>query len=84
MNNHNRNETNNFGNSEHLQALDYLSPISFAKTLTNVINTSCDPLKDQPRVQFKLLGLDITDNNSIKSFMKELFNQTNTIAVVIL
>ncbi len=30
MNNHNQNETNNFGNSEHLQALDYLLPINSA------------------------------------------------------
>lgn len=49
----------------------------------NVIGTSRNPLKYQSKVQFKLLGLDITDNNSIKSFVKELFSQIDTIDVVI-
>jgi short-subunit dehydrogenase len=49
----------------------------------NVIGTSRNPQKYQSRVQFKLLSLDITDNNSIKTFVKELFSQTNTIDVII-
>ena len=49
----------------------------------NVIGTSRNPSKYQPRVPFKLLGLDITDDSSIRSFVKELFSQTNTIDVVI-
>jgi short-subunit dehydrogenase len=49
----------------------------------NVIGTSRNPLKNQPTVRYKLLGLDITDDSSIKSFVKELFSLTNTIDVVI-
>jgi short-subunit dehydrogenase len=49
----------------------------------NVIGTSRNPSRYQAKVSFKLLGLDITDDSSIKSFVKELFSQTNTIDVVI-
>lgn len=37
-----------------------------------VIGTSRNPEKYQPTLPFKLLALDISDNNSVESFVKQL------------
>src|SRR5437868_6486868 len=49
----------------------------------NVIGTSRNPEKTQSSVPFKLLTLDITDDNSIKSFSKQLFSEIKQLDVLI-
>lgn len=49
----------------------------------NVIGTSRNPAKIQPAVPFKMLALDITDNNSIKSFGTQLFVEIDKLDVLI-
>ncbi|MES2728085.1 MAG: SDR family oxidoreductase [Bacteroidota bacterium] len=49
----------------------------------NVIGTSRNPDKMQSVVPFKMLALDITDNNSIKSFGKQLFVEIDKLDVLI-
>lgn len=49
----------------------------------NVIGTSRNPEQHQKLVPFKLLALDITDDNSIKSFGKLLFNEVNRLDVLV-
>jgi short-subunit dehydrogenase len=49
----------------------------------NVIGTSRNPEKTQSSVPFKLLTLDITDDNSIKSFGKQLFSEIKQLDVLI-
>src|SRR5207249_11365039 len=49
----------------------------------HVIGTSRNPEKHQTKVPFKLLALDIADNNSIESFGKQLFTQINQLDVLI-
>jgi len=49
----------------------------------NVIGTSRYPSKYQAKVPFKLLSLDITDDSSVRSFVKELLDQVATIDVFI-
>ncbi|WP_435353880.1 SDR family NAD(P)-dependent oxidoreductase [Emticicia sp. SJ17W-69] len=49
----------------------------------NVIGTSRNPEKHQNLVPFKLLALDIADDNSIKSFTKELFSEIKQLDVLI-
>lgn len=49
----------------------------------NVIGTSRNPGKTQSSVPFKLLTLDITDDDSIKSFGKQLFSQIEQLDVLI-
>jgi short-subunit dehydrogenase len=49
----------------------------------NVIGTSRNPEKYQSNVPFKLLTLDIADDNSITSFSKQLFSQINQLDVLI-
>jgi len=41
----------------------------------NVIGTSRNPEKNQSSLPFKILVLDITDDNSVKSFGKQLFTE---------
>jgi len=48
-----------------------------------VIGTSRDPEKYQSKLPFKLLPLDLADNNSIESFGKELFSETDKLDVLI-
>jgi short-subunit dehydrogenase len=49
----------------------------------NVIGTSRNPEKIQSSLPFKILALDIIDDNSIKSFGKELFKHISKIDVLI-
>lgn len=49
----------------------------------NVIGTSRNPEKIQPLLPFKILALDITDDRSIKSFAKQLFNEVDHLDVLI-
>lgn len=48
-----------------------------------VIGTSRNPEKYQSKLPFKLLSLDIADNNSVESFGKQLFSQINKLDVLI-
>jgi short-subunit dehydrogenase len=48
-----------------------------------VIGTSRNPGKNQSDLPFKLLALDIADDNSIESFGKELFSQIQQLDVLI-
>lgn len=49
----------------------------------NVIGTSRNPEKLQATVPFKVLTLDITDENSIKEFTKQLFETVNQLDVLV-
>lgn len=49
----------------------------------HVIGTSRNPEKYQGKFSFKLLALDIADDNSIESFGKELFSQVKQLDVLI-
>jgi short-subunit dehydrogenase len=49
----------------------------------HVIGTSRNPEKYQHKLPFKLLALDIADDDSIESFGKELFGQINRLDVLI-
>ena len=49
----------------------------------NVIGTSRNPEKIQSTVPFKIVALDITDDNSISSFGKKLFAEIDTLDVLI-
>lgn len=49
----------------------------------NVIGTSRNPQKNQSQLPFKMLALDITDDNSIQSFGKKLFAQIDRLDVLI-
>jgi short-subunit dehydrogenase len=48
-----------------------------------VIGTSRNPEKYQARLPFRLLALDIADDNSVKSFVKQLFSQIRQLDVLI-
>src|SRR5688500_18433218 len=48
-----------------------------------VIGTSRNPEKHQEVVPFKLLALDIADDNSIKEFSRQLFTHINQLDVLI-
>jgi short-subunit dehydrogenase len=48
-----------------------------------VIGTSRNPEQYQDKLPFKLLALDIADDDSIKSFAKELFSQVTALDVLI-
>ena len=48
-----------------------------------VIGTSRNPQKYQAKLPFKLLALDIADNDSIESFGKELFSHVKQLDVLI-
>jgi short-subunit dehydrogenase len=49
----------------------------------NVIGTSRNPEKTKSAVPFRMLALDITDDNSIKSFGGRLFNEIKQLDVLI-
>jgi short-subunit dehydrogenase len=49
----------------------------------NVIGTSRNPEKIQSVVPFKILALDISDDNSIKAFGKQLFSEVKQLDVLI-
>jgi short-subunit dehydrogenase len=49
----------------------------------NIIGTSRNPGKHQNLVPFKLLALDIADDNSIKAFSRQLFTHINQLDVLI-
>jgi short-subunit dehydrogenase len=49
----------------------------------NVIGTSRKPEEMQPQVPFKILALDLDDDNSISSFSKQLFSQVKQLDVLI-
>lgn len=49
----------------------------------HVIGTSRNPEKYQGKLPFKLLALDIADDDSIDSFVKELFSQVKQLDVLI-
>src|SRR5215218_6337945 len=49
----------------------------------HVIGTSRNPEKHQTKVPFKLLSLDIADDNSIESFARQLFSQIDKLDVLI-
>jgi short-subunit dehydrogenase len=49
----------------------------------HVIGTSRNPQKYQAKLPFKLLALDIADDDSIESFGKELFSQVKQLDVLI-
>lgn len=49
----------------------------------NVIGTGRDPEKHKTKVPFKLLPLDISDDDSINSFTKELFTQIEKIDILV-
>ncbi|HKO79771.1 MAG TPA: SDR family NAD(P)-dependent oxidoreductase [Chitinophagaceae bacterium] len=48
-----------------------------------VIGTSRNPEKYQTKLPFKLLALNITDDNSVESFVKQLFSQISQLDVLI-
>lgn len=48
-----------------------------------VIGTSRNPEKYQSGLPFKLLALDISDSNSVKSFVRQLFTQISHLDVLI-
>lgn len=48
-----------------------------------VIGTSRNPEKYQTTLPFKLLALDIVDDNSVESFVKQLFSQISQLDVLI-
>lgn len=60
-----------------------LLAIELHKKGYNVIGTSRNPEKTQSTVPFKMLALDITSENSIKSFGKELFSEIKQLDVLI-
>lgn len=49
----------------------------------NVIGTSRNPEKMQTKAPFKIVTLDITDDNSIQSFSKKLFAEIDQLHVLI-
>ena len=49
----------------------------------DVIGTSRNPQRYQAKLPFKLLALDIADNDSIESFGKELFSEVKQLDVLI-
>jgi short-subunit dehydrogenase len=49
----------------------------------NVIGTSRNPEKIQPKVPFKLLALDLADDNSIASLREQLFSHINQLDILI-
>ncbi|THU40539.1 SDR family NAD(P)-dependent oxidoreductase [Niastella caeni] len=49
----------------------------------NVIGTSREPEKFKGKVSFKLLRLDIDDDNSIRSFTEQLFSQIRQLDVLV-
>jgi short-subunit dehydrogenase len=49
----------------------------------NVIGTSRNPEKIQPSLPFKVIALDIADDDSIRSFETELFKHTGRVDVLI-
>lgn len=49
----------------------------------NVIGTSRNKEKTQPTVPFKVLALDITDENSINEFTKQLFETVSNLDVLV-
>lgn len=49
----------------------------------NVIGTSREPERYEGKFSFKLLKLDIDDDNSVKLFVKELFSQTKQLDVLV-
>src|SRR5689334_19668918 len=49
----------------------------------NVIGTSRNPEKLQATVPFKVLALDITNENSIQEFTKQLFETVNQLDVLV-
>jgi short-subunit dehydrogenase len=49
----------------------------------NVIGTSRHPEKYQTNLPFKLLALDISDDNSVESFVKRLFSQIQQLDVLV-
>jgi short-subunit dehydrogenase len=49
----------------------------------NVIGTSRYPEKIQPSVPFKILALDLDNDETIKSFAKQLFNEVKQLDVLI-
>lgn len=49
----------------------------------NVIGTSREPEKHKNKVPFKLMHLDISDDNSINSFTKELFTQIEMLDILV-
>lgn len=49
----------------------------------NVIGTSREPEKHKDKLPFKLLRLDISDDDSINSFTKELFTQIEKLDVLV-
>lgn len=49
----------------------------------HVIGTSRNPENVQPKVPFKLLELDITDDDSIESFGKKLFSEIDKLDILI-
>ncbi|ASS48458.1 MAG: short-chain dehydrogenase/reductase [Candidatus Fluviicola riflensis] len=49
----------------------------------HVIGTSRNPESVQSKVPFKILGLDITDDDSIQSFGKKLFSEIDKLDVLI-
>jgi NADP-dependent 3-hydroxy acid dehydrogenase YdfG len=49
----------------------------------HVIGTSRDPAKYQLKLPFKLLALDIANDDSIRSFSKELFKHIGQLDVLI-
>lgn len=49
----------------------------------HVIGTSRNPGKNQSSLPFKMLALDITDDNSIQSFSKQLFTEITQLDVLI-
>ncbi|MFD0990260.1 SDR family oxidoreductase [Mariniflexile jejuense] len=61
----------------------YLLANELHKRGYNVIGTSRNPEKIKSVVSFKVLALDITDENSIQSFGKKLFNEIKQLDVLI-
>lgn len=49
----------------------------------NVIGTSRNAEKIQSLLPFKIVPLDITDDNSIKSFSKRLFDEVDSLEILI-
>ncbi|REG99516.1 SDR family NAD(P)-dependent oxidoreductase [Flavobacterium aquicola] len=49
----------------------------------NVIGTSREPEKYKNKIPFKLLSLDISDDNSISSFTKELYTHIDKLDVLV-
>lgn len=77
-----KNETNNLSNGA-TSGFGLLIATKLYESGYTVIGTSRNPQKYQTQFPFKLLALDIADDKSVESFVRELFNQISQLDVLI-